>query len=122
MVVERVGRDAEGQVDLRQALRALSARGVTRIFSEGGPRVGACLMASGLADEVALFTAQKLLGRAGYPALSDEARAMLDDPARYRLVQTAAYGPDRMRLWERLQPRHSPSEDRRSSERPTESG
>ena len=35
-----------------QALRALGARGVTRVFSEGGPRVAARLIALGLADEV----------------------------------------------------------------------
>ena len=101
MVVERVGLDAEGRVDLRQALRALRARGVTRVFSEGGPRVAARLIALGLADEVALFTAEKPLGRPGLPALSDEARATLMDPERYRLAQTAAYGADAMRVWER---------------------
>ena len=37
-MIERVALDAEGHVDLGAALRALSARGVTRVFSEGGPR------------------------------------------------------------------------------------
>ena len=93
VVIERVGLDGEGHVDLAQAMRALSARGVTRVFSEGGPRVAARLIASGLADEVALFTAERPLGRPGYPALTDDARAALHDPGRYRLVRTAAYGP-----------------------------
>ena len=56
----------------------------------------------GFGDEVALITAEKPLGRPGLPALSGEARAKLDDPGRYRLVQTAAYAADVMRLWERL--------------------
>ncbi len=101
VVVERVGLDAEGHVDLHQALRALSARGVTRVFCEGGPRVAARVIASGLADTVALFTAERPLGRPGFPALSDEARATLDDPERYRLAETAVYGADAMRVWER---------------------
>ena len=102
VVIERVGLDDDGHVDLAQAMRALSARGVTRVFSEGGPRVAARLIVSGLADEVALFTAERPLGRPGYPALTDDARAALHDPGRYRLVRTAAYGPDAMRIWERL--------------------
>ena len=41
MMVERVPLDAEAHVDLRHALSALSVRGITRVFSEGGPRVAA---------------------------------------------------------------------------------
>ena len=102
VLVEKVGLDAEGRVDLREALSALCPRRVTRVSSEGGPRLAAQLIASGLADGVALFTAERPLGRPGFPALSDEARATLMGPARYRLVQAATYGPDTMRLWERL--------------------
>ena len=78
----------EADVDLRQALRALGARGITRVFSEGGPRVAARLIALGLADEVALITAEKPLGRPGVPALDEEARAALIDGSRYRPVET----------------------------------
>ena len=99
--VERVPTDAGGHVDLGAALGALSARGVTRVFSEGGPRVAARLVELGLADEVVIFTAKKPLGRPGLPALSEAARATLADPRRYRLVGQAAYGPDAMRVWER---------------------
>ena len=63
--VERVAADEAGHVDLLGALRALARRGVTRVFSEGGPRVGAALIARGLADEVVLLTARKPLGRPG---------------------------------------------------------
>ena len=54
---------------LRAALRVLGARGITRVFSEGGPRVGAALIAQGLADEMVLFTSPKPLGRKGVEAL-----------------------------------------------------
>ena len=101
--VERVGADADGHVDLAQGLRALAARGITRVFSEGGPRVAARLIALGLADEIALITAEKPLGRPGVPALGEEARAALSDPSRYRLHETLAYGPDTMRVWERAE-------------------
>jgi diaminohydroxyphosphoribosylaminopyrimidine deaminase / 5-amino-6-(5-phosphoribosylamino)uracil reductase len=101
VAIERTGLDAEGRVDLSQALRALAARGITRVFSEGGPRVAARLIALGLADEVALITAGKPLGRTGVPALSEGARAALSDRSRYRLHETLDYGPDTMRVWER---------------------
>ena len=73
--VERVAGDRDGQIDLLSALRALGRRGVTRVFSEGGPRIASALIAQGLADEVILFTAQKPLGRPGLPALDEGALA-----------------------------------------------
>ena len=88
------------RVDLHHALRALAARGITRAFSEGGPRVAAQLIALGLADEVALITADKPLGRAGVPALDAQARAMLTDGSRYHLAETLDCGPDTLRFWE----------------------
>ena len=100
--IERIRLDADGRIDLDEALRALAARGMTRVFSEGGPRVAARLLALGLADEVALITAEKPLGRPGVPALDAQARAALLDPSRYRLVETMVYGPDAMRVWERV--------------------
>ncbi|HEX9170306.1 MAG TPA: bifunctional diaminohydroxyphosphoribosylaminopyrimidine deaminase/5-amino-6-(5-phosphoribosylamino)uracil reductase RibD [Roseiarcus sp.] len=102
VAIERVGVDAEGRVDLGQALRALAARGITRVFSEGGPRVAARLIALELADEVALITAEKPLGRAGVPALSEAARGALTDTALYRLDETAAFGADTMRVFQRV--------------------
>lgn len=90
----------DGRIDLGDALAALAQRGVTRVFSEGGPRIGAQLIAQGLADEVVIFTAPKPHGR-GTPALSQEARAVLANPARYTLVEETKLGPDRMRRYER---------------------
>jgi diaminohydroxyphosphoribosylaminopyrimidine deaminase/5-amino-6-(5-phosphoribosylamino)uracil reductase len=97
--VERVG--GGGRVDLGEALRLLGSRGITRVFSEGGPSVGSALIREGLADEVALFTAHKPLGRPGRPALTADALAALDDLGRYVEAPGASYGADRLRRWER---------------------
>ena len=102
-MIERVPLDAEGHVDLHHALRALSVRGITRVFSEGGPLVASRLIALGLADQVALITADKPLGRPGVAALDTEARAALSDGSRYRPVETLDYGLDTMRLWPRAE-------------------
>ena len=101
LMIERVPVDRNGHVDLAQSLRTLSARWITRVFSEGGPLVASRLIALRLADEVALFTADKPLGRAGVAALDAQARAALADGSRYRPVETLDYGPDTMRLWQR---------------------
>jgi diaminohydroxyphosphoribosylaminopyrimidine deaminase / 5-amino-6-(5-phosphoribosylamino)uracil reductase len=101
VMIERVPLDAEAHVDLHQALRALAARGITRVFSEGGPQVAARLIALGLGDEVVLITADKPLGRPGVTALDPDARAALRDPSRYRPEERLDYGPDTMRLWQR---------------------
>jgi diaminohydroxyphosphoribosylaminopyrimidine deaminase / 5-amino-6-(5-phosphoribosylamino)uracil reductase len=101
VMIDRVPLDAEGHVDLNHALRALAARGITRVFSEGGPMVASRLIALKLADAVALITADKPLGRPGVPALDAQARAALLDGSRYRPLETMNYGPDTMRLWQR---------------------
>lgn len=94
--VARVETDARGRLDLLAALRLLAARGITRVFSEGGPRVADSLIAAGLADEVILHQGVKPLGREGRPALTPAARAALDDATRYRLVDRASLGADLM--------------------------
>jgi diaminohydroxyphosphoribosylaminopyrimidine deaminase/5-amino-6-(5-phosphoribosylamino)uracil reductase len=75
---------------------------VTRVFSEGGPRVGAALIEAGLADDVILIAGERPLGRAGLPALAPEARRTLADPTRYRRVEEARLGADRLSRYERM--------------------
>ncbi len=99
--VERVASDEAGRIDLLNALGALSRRGVTRVFSEGGPSVGAALIARGLADEVALFTARRPLGRPGLAALDGGALEALQDGARYAEAEVRRFGEDEMRCFER---------------------
>ena len=100
--VAAVPTDADGRLDLAAALALLAGRGITRVFSEGGPTIAARLIADGLADDVAIFTAAKPLGHPGVPTLAPAARAALADPARYRLAEDREIGPDRLRVHERI--------------------
>jgi diaminohydroxyphosphoribosylaminopyrimidine deaminase/5-amino-6-(5-phosphoribosylamino)uracil reductase len=93
---------SQGRIDLHAALEILARRGLTRVFSEGGPRVGAALVATGLADEVLLLTGPRPLGRSGVEALSEEARAKLDDPLCYATVERGLLGDDSYCHYERL--------------------
>lgn len=99
--VARVAAGADGHLDLRAALGWLGQRGVTRVFSEGGPHVGSRLVREGLADEVVVFTATKPLGREGLPALDAGAWSVLSDPGRYEEAERVVYAPDEMRRWGR---------------------
>jgi len=92
----------EGRLDLLAALRALSERGINRVFSEGGPRVASSLIAQGLADEVMLFTSPKPFGREGVPALAQAARAQLEDAARFHRQHDGWIGNDHFEIFERV--------------------
>ena len=100
--VERVARGVDGRLDIEAALNALARRGVTRVFSEGGPRVAERLIDLGFADECVMFTAPKPLARRGVAALSAAARAQLEDTRLYGLAEDAGVGVDRMRRYERV--------------------
>jgi diaminohydroxyphosphoribosylaminopyrimidine deaminase / 5-amino-6-(5-phosphoribosylamino)uracil reductase len=97
-----IGRDEGGRLDLLAALRLLAERGVTWVFSEGGPTIATALIARGLADEVALFTAPKPLGRPGLPALDAKSRAALADRALYSAPSLSHFGLDEMTRYARI--------------------
>lgn len=63
--VLRVEENRAGQVDLRALLLELARRGVLSVVAEGGAELFASLLRGGLADELALFIAPKLLGASG---------------------------------------------------------
>jgi diaminohydroxyphosphoribosylaminopyrimidine deaminase/5-amino-6-(5-phosphoribosylamino)uracil reductase len=100
--VAHVRRDLERHVDLDAALTLLAARGLTRVFCEGGPRVAAALIRQGLADEVIIITALEPLGRDGVLGLDADTAALLGDPQHYRLAESRMIGADRLTRYERV--------------------
>ncbi len=100
--VFRLAETASGHVDLAAALQLLAQKGLTRIFSEGGPRVAAALIGQGFADACIFLTSARPLGRAGVEALAGPARQILADAARYTLASDEMLGQDRMRIYERV--------------------
>lgn len=92
----------DGRLDLLAALRLLADRGVTRVFSEGGPRVAESLLTAGLADEVVIHRGVKPLGRPGRPALTPAARAALENGSRYRMIESRMLGVDQMTRYARM--------------------
>src|SRR5208282_6793688 len=100
--IETCALEGAGRLDLRAALGVLARRGITRVFSEGGPRIAAALIAQGLADEMLLLTSPRPLGRSGVEALSGPSRAALDDPSLYRVIEQGFFGADSFIYYERL--------------------
>lgn len=91
--------EAEGHIDLAQALRTLANRGLTRLLCEGGSTLAAALLRAGLVDDLALFSGAALIGAEGHPALGPLGLTALADALRPRLCQTQVLGDDLYSLW-----------------------
>jgi diaminohydroxyphosphoribosylaminopyrimidine deaminase/5-amino-6-(5-phosphoribosylamino)uracil reductase len=98
--VERVGVDGEnGRLDLAAVLTELARREVNELQVEAGPILSGAFLAAGLADELLLYLAPKLLGDAAQPMARLPALSALDEAATMTLVEQSACGPDlRLRL------------------------
>ena len=80
--VLRVPHDSVGALDLPALLRALAARGATRIFVEGGGRTVSQFLAAGLLDRLHVTVAPVLLG-SGIPAFTLPQAARIADGMRF---------------------------------------
>jgi diaminohydroxyphosphoribosylaminopyrimidine deaminase/5-amino-6-(5-phosphoribosylamino)uracil reductase len=100
--VMRVGAGPDGHLDLADALRLLGARGITRVFSEGGPTVGEKLAQAGLADEVIVSTSPNTLGHPGVVAVRPALAALLANPDIYHRVETGLIGHDSFEHFSRI--------------------
>lgn len=100
--VMRVSRAADGHLDLGEALRLLAVRGITRIFSEGGPTVGERLALAGFADEVIVSTSPKPLGSEGVVAVRPGLAALLANPEIYAVAESGSIGCDHFEHFTRI--------------------
>lgn len=90
---------ADGHIDPEAALRILAQQGLTRILCEGGATLAASLVHAGLADEMAVFHAGRLIGSDGIPAIGALGLDELAKAPVFRLRETRAIGPDTLSLW-----------------------
>ncbi|HEX2555800.1 MAG TPA: bifunctional diaminohydroxyphosphoribosylaminopyrimidine deaminase/5-amino-6-(5-phosphoribosylamino)uracil reductase RibD [Microvirga sp.] len=96
--VMRVG-TKEGRVDVAEALRLLADRGITRVFSEGGPNLAEALIAADRVDELATATSRAALGEEGFPALGPLLSRALAE--RFVRVANEDLGEDELDIYER---------------------
>jgi len=83
----------KGRPALAEALKLLAARGITRLFVEGGPTLAESLIRADLVDELILFHSRKSIGREGVDAFDPASLALLTQ--RLKKVESEAVGADR---------------------------
>ena len=96
--VLRVPSDRNGRVLLPEALQRLGARGLTRVFCEGGPGLADALAQADLIDELVLVTGGSARGRGDVPALGLSLQDRMDELI---LVADEQAGPDLFMIWEK---------------------
>ena len=89
----------DGRVDLFHALQRLAAAGLTRVFCEGGGTLAASLVAGGHAAEIIAFSAGRVFGSNGTPAVGPLAGAPTLSAPEYRLSHVQVTGDDVLHIW-----------------------
>ena len=80
-------------------LSELGARGLTRVFCEGGGQLASALLRAGLVDELIGFTAGVALGSEGRAAIGPMGLEHLAEAPRFRLVESRPVGVDILHRW-----------------------
>ncbi len=90
-----VAADTTGRVDVRVALEQLGRRGLLHVLVEGGAEVHASVLEHGLADEVAVVVAPKLIGGRDAPGpVGGRGTERLTDALTLEHVRTLPLGED----------------------------
>lgn len=84
----------EAGIDLSAGLRALAARGITRVLVEGGAQIAAALLRADLVDRVAWFHAPAVMGGDGWPSAQAFGIEVLAAMPRFERVSVAPVGLD----------------------------
>jgi len=91
--------EKQGRLDLREALKLLAERGITRLMVEGGPTVASAFVEADLVDEAIFFHSPTVIGEEGLPALEPRAAKLLNQ--QLKQVSGEPVGPDRQETYER---------------------
>jgi diaminohydroxyphosphoribosylaminopyrimidine deaminase/5-amino-6-(5-phosphoribosylamino)uracil reductase len=91
--------EKDGRLDLREMLRVLAVRGVTRLMVEGGPTVASALIEADLVDEAVFFHSPRVIGEEGLPAMEERASKLLGQ--QLNRVSNEPVGPDHQEIYER---------------------
>ena len=88
-------------MDARAILQALGARGLTRVFCEGGGEFAASLLQAGLVDELISFTAGMVIGADGRAGTGALGLTRLNLAPRFQLADVEEIGGDLLHRWVR---------------------
>jgi diaminohydroxyphosphoribosylaminopyrimidine deaminase / 5-amino-6-(5-phosphoribosylamino)uracil reductase len=88
-------------LDLREALRALADKGITRLLVEGGARVASSFVAAGLVDEVWLLRGVEAIGADGVAALETLPLSSITQSPAFKLRASESLQKDTLTIYER---------------------
>ncbi|SEW11203.1 diaminohydroxyphosphoribosylaminopyrimidine deaminase [Aliiroseovarius sediminilitoris] len=91
--------ETQGALDPGAVLQALGARGLTRVYCEGGGSLAASLLSAGLVDELVGYTAGVAIGAEGRPSLAAMGLGRLTEAPRFDLTETRVIGSDILHRW-----------------------
>ncbi len=94
--------DADGRVDIGDALTRLGGTGLTRIFCEGGAGLAAALMAGDHVGEAVVFSAGRVFGAQGTAAIAAlPGQESLPQSPEFSLIEQRNIGGDILHRWQR---------------------
>mgnify|MGYP003646218235 CR=1 FL=1 len=91
----------QGQIEPRQALQAMAARGITRVLVEGGGQLAALLLQADLVDRIAWFRAPAIIGGDGLPGIAGLGVSRITDMRRFAPIEVRQLGDDVLELYQR---------------------
>jgi diaminohydroxyphosphoribosylaminopyrimidine deaminase/5-amino-6-(5-phosphoribosylamino)uracil reductase len=94
VMIERAALGQDGRIDVRDTLKVLANRGLTRILSEGGPMLAEALANADVIDSVEIYTSPERLNREGIAALRPGLQAALGDASRFEVSHIVTSGRD----------------------------
>ena len=87
------------QIDPQAMMTVLAAKGITRVFCEGGGMLAASLLGAGLVDQLVVYSAGAAIGAEGTPMLGAMGVAQLEDAPRFALNGVRPVGNDIRHIW-----------------------
>ncbi|WP_029013051.1 bifunctional diaminohydroxyphosphoribosylaminopyrimidine deaminase/5-amino-6-(5-phosphoribosylamino)uracil reductase RibD [Niveispirillum irakense] len=90
-----------GEIPVMAAVKALAARGITRVLAEGGARLAASLLRADAVDRAEWFRAPMVIGGDGLGAAAAFGADRLADAKRFRRVETLPLGDDLLERYRR---------------------
>lgn len=93
--------DANGHLDIRDVLRQLANKGITRLMVEGGGQTAASFLKADCIDEIVLYSAGLTIGSEGIPNLAGLGLRQLKTARHFHRLRVSAIGGDVVTHWHR---------------------
>lgn len=89
-------------IDLAKTVKLLAEQGITRLLVEAGGKLSSAFLQSGLVDRMYWFRAPLMIGNDGAAAIEHGLSPVLDDLARWRIIEQISLQSDTLSILECL--------------------